>query len=243
MTYFNRKNQLFRTLLSISESKLKNDCEIVIVDDGSSEDQKIDFLDEFELNVKLIEIKKEDKWYVNPCIPFNIGFKNASYDTVIIQNAECLHSGDILKHVTHLPENAYWVYSVHSLTQPQTKQLDTIDWKTTKIHNVLENIPLLSCPISFDGGPGWYQHPVHRPVNYHFISAIKKKKLDLIGGFNEKFASGIGWEDNEFIRKVSKNLYIVPIVKPFGFHQWHYDHIWDKSKVKQDNHSLFLSLK
>ena len=97
-SYFNRKKLLINTLKSIKQTEFKN-FEFIIVDDASNNDNKIDDLVYDFPFIKLIRIEPEDKWYINPCIPFNIGFKNITGDIVIIQNPECFHTSDIISFV------------------------------------------------------------------------------------------------------------------------------------------------
>lgn len=243
MTYYNRKNQLFRTLKSMQQSDFIDECNIIIVDDASSQEHKIDFLDQFpNLHIELIEIKPEDKWYVNPCIPFNMGLKKATGDIILIQNAECMHNGDIIRHTRKLPVKDYWTYAVSSLTYEQVNELDKLDWSKEDFATVLGNLATINAPITRDGGPGWYNHSHYRPCKYHFISAIHKTELEKIGLFREEFARGVGWEDNEFLYRISKSLSVRIIDKPFGFHQWHYNHTWDGSKIRNNNETIYRGL-
>ena len=85
-TYFNRRSQFINTLKSLEISKVK-DFEVIAVDDCSDEDQRIDDLANRFSFLKTHRIQKENKWYNNPCIPFNIGFSLSSGDQIIIQNA------------------------------------------------------------------------------------------------------------------------------------------------------------
>jgi len=69
---------------------------------------------------------------------------------------------------------------------------------------------------------GWYQHSKYRPVGYHFTSAIFKTKLDEIGGFDEEYAYGIGYDDDDFLRNVVKKCNLKFYDDPFVIHQYHY---------------------
>ena len=65
--YYNRKKQLFYTLKTINNSSYKN-IEIIIIDDCS--DNISDVLKDsdfkiFNMNIKLISIKKEEKTWIN----------------------------------------------------------------------------------------------------------------------------------------------------------------------------------
>jgi glycosyltransferase involved in cell wall biosynthesis len=63
-SYFNRKKLLINTLKSISKTK-HTDFEFIIVDDASSEENRLeDLIEEFPF-IKLVRIEPEDKWYCN----------------------------------------------------------------------------------------------------------------------------------------------------------------------------------
>ena len=76
MAYHDRKPLLLQTLKSISFSSQVDYTEIIIVDDGSSEEHRLDNINEEvieltgkKLDIKVIRIEPENKWYSNPCIP------------------------------------------------------------------------------------------------------------------------------------------------------------------------------
>ena len=102
MAYFNRKDQLKITLETIKSSKYKNK-EIIIVDDNSRIDQRVDlFIDNYrnDLDIKVITIKENEKNWVNPCIAYNIGIKEASGEIIVLQNPEVMHVGDCLDFIS-----------------------------------------------------------------------------------------------------------------------------------------------
>lgn len=49
---------------------------------------------------------------------------------------------------------------------------------------------------------GWRQHSQHNRTRFHFCSAISKERYTNIGGFDEKYADGIAYDDNDFLCKV-----------------------------------------
>lgn len=109
-SYFNRKNELWRTLKVMDKSSFK-DFEYVIVDDGSDYRQRIeDLAEEFKF-VKLKRIEPADKHHINPCIPFNMGIAMAEGDIIILQSPECMHMGDVLNFVANnSKDNQYLVF-------------------------------------------------------------------------------------------------------------------------------------
>lgn len=79
---------------------------------------------------------------------------------------------------------------------------------------------------------GWYSHPVHRPVFYHFCTAIHRSKLELIGGFNPKMKDGIDYDDNEIVERI-KRVCALEYIPIRGFHQWHPSYSYMRANVDQ----------
>ena len=117
MSYNNRKPQLIRTLKSIELSERIDEVEVIIVNDGSDDNHNLNDIEkDFKFPIKVITIEKKDKWYTNPCVPYNIGFKEVLGNVVIIQNPECLHVGDIIKYVDYnMGDDNYLSFSTYSL--------------------------------------------------------------------------------------------------------------------------------
>jgi hypothetical protein len=208
MSYHNRKPQLIRTLKSIAFSEKIKDTEIIIVNDGSDEYHNIDDIPtNFDFPIRVINIDKENKRHINPCIPYNIGFKNASGNVIIIQNPECLHVGDIIKYVDYnLSDDNYLSFSAYSLNQQKSNLLNNI---TLKSGNIMKTIkPIVMEPYKVEGDNGWYNHSIVRPKGYHFCSAITKENLiNNLNGFDVR------------IKRLGLKIEIID--SPMVLHQWH----------------------
>ena len=220
-TYHNRKKVFEHTLKSISLSKYKN-FEFIVVDDCSDESERIEDLAEKYDFIKLIRLENENKWYVNPCIPFNIGFSEITGDIVIIQNTECFHTIDILEYTANvLTENDYITFATYSLTKEQTDIIVDIN------ENVIEETKKVILPYVIQrseslGMLGWYNHTQHRPSAYHFCSAIYKDKLSELNGFDERYATGMSYDDNEFLRRIYRlKLKVMISDDNIVYHQYH----------------------
>ena len=223
MSYHNRKPQLIKTLKSIQFSEKIESTEIIIVNDGSNENHSIDDIPkDFNFPIKVININKENKWYTNPCVPYNIGFNNAKGDVIIIQNPECLHVGDIIKYVDYnLGDNNYLSFATYSLNQQKSNLLNNI---TLKSGNIMKTItPIVMEPYKVEGDNGWYNHSKIRPKGYHFCSAITRENLlDELNGFDERYSDGIAFDDDELIVRIKRlGLEIEIIDSPMVLHQWH----------------------
>jgi hypothetical protein len=70
---------------------------------------------------------------------------------------------------------------------------------------------------------GWLNHPEINPKGCHFCCAITKANLDILGGFDQRFADGYCFDDDEFLFRVKKllKLEFMPPDEAFVIHQWH----------------------
>jgi len=230
MAFYNRQKLLDKTLESIDKSLIK-DYELIIVDDASDEPLVCE-------RAHIIRIEPKDKWYHNPCIPFNRGFRAAQGDVIVIQNPECYHVGDILAYVqNNIKRNLYLAFGCYAINGMETelfhegKMPDIGDYKfAMNSTNKAEY-------------NGWYNHNRHRPVAYHFCSAITREDMFTLGGFDERYAHGVAFDDNEFIRRIKKKMAVSIIHPPFVIHQYHHHFQYEDIKVwrplHEKNQTLF----
>lgn len=227
MAYYNRKPQTLVTLDGFEKQYVgKYDFEVVIVDDSSNNDNRLEEdIKKYSFPINLIVISKEEKGdRVNPCTAYNKGFKEASGEIIIIQNPECYHIGDIIGNtLKNMKEEDYYSYSCFTANNEEiTKEIITHN----NFRELLENDEFMNRNKSIVG-LNWYNHPTEpgRDVGYHFCSAIYKDKLDLIGGFDERFADGYCFDDDELLLTVKYNLRLnIKIVNTndcFVVHQFH----------------------
>lgn len=209
--HYNRKNLLINTLNSIKESLVKkSDIEIIITDDASDDEHNIDDLEFLypDFDIKLHKYKKEEKWWICPVLPINKGISMASGDIIILLCAECMFIGDIVKDVLErIKSNDYLVYATLALSKEDTDKIDDVSYKY-----LLGN--------AFTGD--WYQHSSHRNLCYNFCTAIMKEDLLDLGGFDERYASGVEYGDDDFILRVRrKGMNVISIDYPMTYHQNH----------------------
>ncbi len=232
MTYWNRRPQLARTLKTIESSKHRDDCEVIIVDDGSSGEDTIENIGElFDLDIKVKHIDENERWWKNPCIPYNMGFDEARGEFIVIQNPETLHFGDVLSHAFANISDSKWLsYGCYAINKaitdrlPTEKQMlndhradlkDYIEWAT---------FPLVQTPAYKTDETGWYNHPRVRRTGFHFLAVTSRKNLEELNGFDERYAHGACWDDDEIVRRVKRKglqLVISDETVPFVIHQWH----------------------
>jgi hypothetical protein len=244
MAYYNRKPQLIKTLNQLEINYKNYNFEVVIVDDNSDENNKLDdVIKNYSIPINLIVISKEDKGdRINSSVAYNLGFKAAKGKIIIIQNPECYHVGNILSKVSQMDEYTYLTFSCYSTANYAI---------TEELLNFPEKLDLINDPdFTRRNSPGnliWYNHPNYNPVGYHFCTAIYKSKLNLIGGFDERFGDGYCFDDNELLLTIRHNLKLnIKIVSPdegFVIHQYHekkyvdnnWKILWDRNKKLYDD--------
>lgn len=211
MTYFNRLNQLDYTLNTLRKSKIKK-FEVVIVDDFShAEHDPVQLLTSFgDLNIKIIHMRDHEsqKWWRNPCVPFNVAIAACQGQKIVLQNPECCHMGDVLSAVDqHCGPGQY--VSFHA-------------WATSKEDTVyLHNHGRLPEQSLAKKKSRWYNHQTVNPTAFHFCAAIDRQDLIMLNGFDEKFALGHSYDDAEFLFRVKQICKIHWMADPYVVHQHH----------------------
>jgi glycosyltransferase involved in cell wall biosynthesis len=219
MTYYDRLDQLKKTLQSFQHHKYTN-FEVIIIDDGSEEEPLThDLFHEYNFQIKVISMPTI-KEYANPSVPFNVGFAAVKGDIIIIQNSECLHVDNILDHArVKVTDENYITYACFSLSKKDTIHfLDTDGPDLQIVRKKIED----STADADAGKPVWKNHSKYRPNALHFTSAIKKSNLDKIGGFDQRYAKGTSFDDDEIlirIRRIPLKIQIEDNI--VVVHQWH----------------------
>lgn len=230
ISYFNRQDQLISTLLSI-----KGCPDIVIVDDGSSNDI---VLPDTSLNIHVLKISHSEKTWTNPEPAYNKGILYAlesfNPDIIILQNPECLHVGNIVDYAREkIREDNYISFSCFSMGKDVSVQ-QLIDNGVKDIHRA----------ATYDGDNAWYNHPDYRPVAFDFCSAISVNNMIKLNGYDERFSNGYAFGDNYLIHRIKMMGLKVEIpVEPFVIHQWHERVLYkDKGILYKRNMDLYNSL-
>tara|TARA_R110002073_G_scaffold217844_3_gene378136 strand:- start:17834 stop:23827 length:5994 start_codon:yes stop_codon:yes gene_type:complete len=94
---------------------------------------------------------------------------------------------------------------------------------------------------------GWFNHHIHRPCNYNFLSAITINNLKKIGGFNNDMQNGMWYEDDEILSRIKRicNVKIVDNINYMAIHLFHNNgssqNVLNKnsSKLIQKNYLIF----
>lgn len=219
MSYFNRKRLLELTLKTIVNSKY-NHYQIIVVDDGSDQDQRLEDLLAVYPMLKLIRIEPESKWYKNSCVPNNIAIKASQGQIIILQNPQCCHITDILTSVSEIVNDSnYYTALVYNLNEERMPILN--EFRDKNIYKYITKVcPQVPAYMKFESG--WFNHPDYRSTNYHFCSAITANNMKKLKGFDQKYAYGLCYDDNQLLDRIKLlNLNIVTPLDSLVIHQFH----------------------
>lgn len=224
--FYNRRALFLTTLKSLAASPFKHDLEVIVVDDASRASEQIDDVpDLFDLNVTVVKVRPEEKWWRNPCIPFNMAFNRARGAIVVIQNPECVHCGDILgTAVSQIRPGTYLNFGCYSADEELTRRVRAVDFSApdhaARLFGVLQ--PMVNRGTVGDAETGWYNHSKHKANRLHFCSAMLREDLAALGGFDERYANGIAFDDNELLTRIVRSGMDVRVIdSPFAIHQFH----------------------
>jgi len=223
--YWNRKQQLLKTLESFTHSEHRN-FNVVIVDNNSPEELR---LNSYPFEKRIIRLTNQSyaKSYISA---HNYGFyytlKHIKPEKIIIQHAEIFHNGDVISYSDKVTDKTYISFACYSLCRGEYPETVTINNKC----------------MTFDGESAWYNHKIYRPRFTHFCSAITAKNLKKLNGFDERFCNGIWYDDDYFLLQISRlGLEIELCTDPFVFHQHHEIAMTDRNKINI-NQAMFSSL-
>ena len=238
MAYHNRPDHLKNTLESYNHFYKDLDYELVVVEDSPPDSGKAceAVLLDNRIKFKHVMVCRNNQPYRNPGVLYNKGVELAEGEFIHLTNPENLHCGPILTHcLDHITEENYLVYACR-----------TLRLLPVSFQHALANIDGMT---NWDEAWGWYQHSVIYNRLLHFAAVISKKLYTEIGGFDPRFDNGIGFEDNDFIRRIKQlEVPVLTFDEPFAAHQSHdrghlagngysinqqlYQEIWGESTIE-----------
>jgi len=200
LPYYNRPDQFRKTLQSFVDLySNRNDFELIIIEDQKqTEKQSLELeeiLYEYKRHIFFIWIKSRARNAYNPAQAYNEGAYIARGKYFILTSPECMHVTHILSGFDDEFEKdpeAYVICACHSLKADGSYHM-------------------------------WYQHSEHRNVNYHFCSALLRESyFNRVGGFNEQYTQGYGYDDNSFLLRVQNaGIQIINRDDLLTHHLWH----------------------
>jgi len=212
MPYINRPVLLHNTLLSYHHwYSGRKDWEAVIIRDSKCDNpgdaqSVVDHWIGMGLNINMLDF--DGSGIYSPAPLFNFAAENASGEFIVLTNPEQFHNSDILAGMDQEFKRGQDQYVVCAcISMPQ---------RPLQARRMRKFTPLK------EKGERWVQHSVHRPMLYHFCSALSKDNYFKCGGFAPEFGPGFCFDDDDF-RESVRELGI-PIVQRDDLitaHQWH----------------------
>jgi glycosyltransferase involved in cell wall biosynthesis len=208
LPYFERPRQLKASLESFSNLYKDSAIEVIIIDDGSSDEGKPVIPSNLGFEVTLLTIKFKDG--INPCVPYNVGVRYSRGRVLILSSPETCHIRNIFHETAWelFQESTYILFPVFAVTNiDMNKRIADAQGKTELEHVFVEirgNESALTEPLGHRGytfaspNGSWYCHPIHRPTGLNFLSALTKSSYERMGGFDERYRFGTGYDDMEF---------------------------------------------
>ena len=214
LPYYNRKQYLLTTIDSLEHFYGDRvDLEIIIVDDGSDQEHRVD---ELERNSKLAisVIRIENKTGINPCYPYNVGARAANGEIILLSSPEIIHTSSIFAQADEFKSfknDSYFVFSVYCPTDeefnaqllrkdiPFKCKLDIFDNNKSNVFDEPGKFGRSAFSNKFGS---WYLHSKYRPSSLNFLTAISKNMYYHIGGFREDYRQGTGYDDSDLLDRL-----------------------------------------
>jgi len=219
MPYYKR-SILHNTLVSFDHFyKDRTNYEVIIVESLNNMDndhiELLEIIEKFKDKIDIKHIQSDCGGY-NPAPMFNQAVKVSTGEFLMLTNPECFHSVNVLNEIDKSLFNnksSYIICSclnikfmniindfndftfIPSTGSPNKNPETFFDGNICHINDELLNMDKLE----------WYQHSIYNNRGLHFCTVISRINYDLVGGFDELYNDGIGWEDDDFIATVKFN--------------------------------------
>lgn len=197
----------------------REDYEVIVVQDSKTSDRRglnrlIESFVAKGLNISTIKVQANN--FYNPAPLFNAGVAAAKGEFIILTSPEIFHGSDVLTGLDaefNSNSDAYVVCACAAHDKPNNEK------------------PLLEYGQLNGKFSQWYQHSQERPARYHFCAALKKSIYLSIGGFDDQYAEGYCFDDDDWRDTVIGNG--IPIVERddlLTIHQ-HHEHLQPPNKM------------
>lgn len=212
--YYNRRTKLLNVLRSIDFSY---PIDVVLVDDGSDKEHEVYDLPGIYPAINLIRLEKQH--WQGAAVPINVGWKASHGNMIMINSSECMHIGSVVEYVfRNFKSNSYMAFS--ALMGSRHLDIDDLPWDKPK--KFMKAVNKVNKKYELPSDRTWWG--VHSTVGNYiaYCAVISRANMELLGGYDERFMCGVGYDDYDFtIRVKNLGLNMIRVDKPFVFHQWH----------------------
>lgn len=229
LSVFNRKDYLNRSLMTyVNQNFPRQDFELVIVDDKSSQDIYQlckDYSKNFNINFQYILIDGNkgafERKSFTPALSNNIGFRKARGSVLVITGPETLQGENNIKLSYDAANAGYCAYgTIYRSSETFVNKLINKNLLDVSVDELLK-IPGATHDSSVFAGWWWY------------YVAVRKEYVFNINGVDERFMLGIAGEDDNFAMRMSCSG--IPLIRSDHIIGIHQDH---SEEDKKDHHSF-----
>ena len=225
---------LFRRVLwSIANRGPSVSYEVVIVDDGSSEDvlgELKTFSSRFPWKFVRFDAAAFEqqtglkKFLNNPCVTNNIGFRHCSPSSQAIfqQGNEVIAWDDVYDRM--LADAKLHSGFIENDPTPHWMVMSTTYDFPAQYLNLLDDYGQNLLPAYVDACKQWpLQSEFYRSDVTNYICLASRKLWERIGGYDERYYGGISAEDSDFVRRArSLPDFVQTISEGVSLHQFHF---------------------
>lgn len=177
MPYWRRPAQLTAALKTYrrfyAHHLADGELEIVIVDDGSGDLPDVG-------GARVVTLPRKNV-ALNPCVPFNRGVAASTGEYVLLTNPEVVHRAPIIP--------AMW---------DECRRLGSNAYVAAACFNAAKGI--WSCHSRLAPAPdGITRAPRPKNAGLHFCAMLSRAFYEDVGGFDEHYRDGQGYEDNDLL--------------------------------------------
>lgn len=175
LPYWDRQAAADEALRSMAKAYRDLEIEVVVVDDGNP----VPFVvPEVPLAIRVV--RRPLKHEPRSCIAaWNEGVRRAAGDIICLSCAEVVHPRPVLAQMAAELENQGPMgYVLAAAWCP--------DFRQWHCHS---SVPVPTCP------PG---------TGLSFCSMLRRSLYDLVGGFDEAYMEGVGYEDRDFVQRMHR---------------------------------------
>ena len=176
LPYWNRQEATDASLCLMAKHYMDLDLEIIIVDDGSPEPYERPTLLPLDIQVIRLPFKTMPR---NACTPFNFGASRARGDVIAISNPENLHHKPILEEMLSELKDSNTYVTASAWCPDQNRWHAHSSMVRNDSNDVGSFLP--------------------KGAQYHFMGMMKRELWDKIGGFDEDYRLGAGYDDPDLL--------------------------------------------